>query len=155
MEPKDQKPIAIHSVSSPDSGEFTRFVEALTRSSVIGLDAEWKPLRAHEPAFPTVSVLQIACRLSGGDSTDCETALVFLLDLQSIPLPSIYGLLKNVFVSPDILKLGFGFKQDLVYLSSTFDCQGCDPGFDKVSFSFGWLLRKLGRRLFNHGFVVV
>lgn len=35
-------------------------------------------------------------------------------------------------VSADILKLGFRFKQDLVYLSSTFCEQGCNPGFDKV-----------------------
>lgn len=37
-----------------------------------------------------------------------------------------------MFVSPDLLKLGFRFKQDLVYLSSTFRSQGCEPGFEKV-----------------------
>ncbi|XP_057479755.1 uncharacterized protein LOC130767020 [Actinidia eriantha] len=128
MEPMNQKPLTIHSVSSTDSLEFTHFTRALTRSSVIGLDAEWKPLRAYQPTFPAVSVLQIACRLGGGD----DDAVVFLLDLLAIPLPSIYGLLKDVFVSPDILKLGFRFKQDLVYLSSTFCAKGCDPGFDRV-----------------------
>ncbi|KAI3990724.1 hypothetical protein MKX01_023024 [Papaver californicum] len=36
-----------------------------------------------------------------------------------------------MFISPDILKLGFKFKQDLVYLSSNFSSQGSNPGFDK------------------------
>ncbi|KAH7855511.1 hypothetical protein Vadar_025680 [Vaccinium darrowii] len=127
MESKTQNRLTIYSVSSVDSPEFTHFTRALSRSSVIGLDAEWKPLRVHQPAFPTVSLLQIACRVR----RDGES-LVFLLDLLAIPLPSIYGLLKGVFLSPDILKLGFRFKQDLVYLSSTFTSQGCDPGFDRV-----------------------
>lgn len=35
-------------------------------------------------------------------------------------------------MSPDVVKLGFRFKQDLVYLSSTFCEQGCNPGFDRV-----------------------
>ncbi|KAG5558881.1 hypothetical protein RHGRI_008735 [Rhododendron griersonianum] len=126
MEAENHNPPTIYSVSSVDSPEFTHFTRALTRSSVIGLDAEWKPLRVHQPTFPTVSLVQIACR-SGGDESS-----VFLLDLFAIPLPSIYGLLKDVFVSPDVLKLGFRFKQDLVYLSSTFCSQGCDPGFDRV-----------------------
>ncbi|CAL5364586.1 unnamed protein product [Camellia sinensis] len=124
MEPKDQTPLAIDSVDSP---EFTHFTRSLSRSSVIGLDAEWKPLRSHESTFPTVSLLQIACRLS----VDGESS-VFLLDLLAIPLRSIYQLLRDVFVSPDILKLGFRFKQDLAYLSSTFCSQDCDPGFDRV-----------------------
>lgn len=38
-------------------------------------------------------------------------------------------------MSPDVIKLGFRFKQDLVYLSSTFREQGCDAGFDRVSLS--------------------
>lgn len=133
MEAENQNSPTIHSVTSVDSPEFTRFTRALTHSSVIGLDAEWKPLRVYQPTFPTVSLLQIACLPAGngdGEST------VFLLDLLAIPLPSIYGLLKDAFVSPDVLKLGFRLKQDLVYLSSTFCSQGCDPGFDRVSFCF-------------------
>ncbi|CAI9762500.1 unnamed protein product [Fraxinus pennsylvanica] len=58
--------------------------------------------------------------------------MVFLLDLQAIQLPSIYELLRKVFASPNIIKLGFRFKQDLVYLSSTFCSQDCNPGFDRV-----------------------
>ncbi|KAH7854890.1 hypothetical protein Vadar_018784 [Vaccinium darrowii] len=127
METEGRNPPIIYTVSSVDSPEFTRFTRSLSRSSVIGLDAEWKPLRVHQPTFPAVSLLQIACRLGRDDES-----LVFLLDLLAIPLPSIYGLLKDVFVSPDILKLGFRFKQDLVYLSSTFVSQGCDSGFDRV-----------------------
>lgn len=132
MEAQPRNPPTIYSVSSLDSPEFAHFTRALTRSSVIGLDAEWKPLRVPQPTFPTVSLLQIAC-LPPAAAGDDESS-VFLLDLLAIPLPSICGLLKDVFVSPHVLKLGFRFKQDLVYLSSTFCSQGCDPGFDRVSF---------------------
>ncbi|XP_052192914.1 uncharacterized protein LOC127801647 [Diospyros lotus] len=133
MEGESRKPLAIRWVSSTDSPEFTCFTRALSRSSVIGLDAEWKPHRAQQSTFPTVSLLQIACRLaSDGSTRRQDESLVFLLDLLAVPLPSIYQLLKDMFGSPDILKLGFRFKQDLVYLSSTFCSQGCDPGFDRV-----------------------
>ncbi|KAA8533575.1 hypothetical protein F0562_030991 [Nyssa sinensis] len=136
MESKCLKALTIHFVSSTDSPEFTHLSWALSRSSVIGLDAEWKPVRAHQSTFPTVSLLQIACRLTrrlADESTQHQDeSLVFLLDLLAIPLPSVYELLRGVFVSPDILKLGFKFKQDLVYLSSTFCSQGCDSGFDRV-----------------------
>ncbi|KAL0321574.1 UNVERIFIED_CONTAM: hypothetical protein Scaly_2453800 [Sesamum calycinum] len=118
--------LAVHLVTSYNSPEFTHLNYALTHSSVIGLDAEWKPNR-HASTFPTVSLLQIACRLVNSDESP-----VFLLDLQAIPLPSVYELLRQVFVSPDVVKLGFRFKQDLVYLSSTFCEQGCNPGFDRV-----------------------
>ncbi|XP_059628999.1 uncharacterized protein LOC132271583 [Cornus florida] len=133
MEPEDQKPLTIYLVSSTDSPEFTHLSWALSRSSVIALDAEWKPIRGRNSTFPSVSLLQIACRLAGDDSThQQDESLVFLLDLLAIHLPSVYELLRDVFVSPNILKLGFRFKQDLVYLSSTFCSQGCDPGFDRV-----------------------
>ncbi|KAI3519424.1 hypothetical protein L1887_08533 [Cichorium endivia] len=133
MEPSFGKPLDIHFVSSTDSPEFARLNWALNHSSIIGLDAEWKPVRAHQPTFPTVLLLQIACRLNSDDSTQEQAeSIVFLLDLSEILLPSIYELLRDVFVSPDILKLGFRFKQDLVYLSSTFRSQGCDSGFDRV-----------------------
>ncbi|KAJ7965309.1 exonuclease mut-7-like [Quillaja saponaria] len=130
-----RKPLKVHLVTSTDSNEFTHLTQALTRTSLVGLDAEWKPIRTPQDSFPTVSLLQIACRLNdrrGSDSDESGDSVVFLLDLYSIPLPSIWVLLRDVFVSPDILKLGFRFKQDLVYLSSTFCAQGCDPGFDWV-----------------------
>ncbi|KAL1820063.1 hypothetical protein ACET3Z_014932 [Daucus carota] len=117
-----------HFVSSTESPEFTHFTSSLTHSSLIGLDAEWKPVKTHQSTFPTVSLLQIACRLNSDDTE----SVVFLLDLSTIPLSSIYELLKQVFESPNILKLGFRFKQDLKYLSSTFVSQGCDLGFEKV-----------------------
>lgn len=142
MESTDQKPgQTIHTVSSTDSVEFTRWCWAVAHSSVIGLDAEWKPLRTHQSTFPTVSLLQIACRVAdtssadfNSNSTGCRSdeLLVFLLDLLAIHLPSVYEILRDVFVSPKVLKLGFRFKQDLAYLSSTFCAQGCDPGFDRV-----------------------
>ncbi|KAJ6687482.1 3'-5' EXONUCLEASE DOMAIN-CONTAINING PROTEIN [Salix koriyanagi] len=130
MDLPHEKPLKIHLVNSTESPEFTHLTQSLTRSSIIGLDAEWKPIRGqnHQPTFPTVSLLQLACQLDH-DSDESET---FLLDMHSVPLPSIWELLRETFVSPDILKLGFKFKQDLVYLSSTFCLQGCDPGFDKV-----------------------
>ncbi|XP_065861424.1 uncharacterized protein [Euphorbia lathyris] len=132
MDPSNHKPLLIHLVSSTDSPEFTQLTQALTRSSIIGLDAEWKPLRSRQTTFPSVSLLQIACRSRPGLAFDLDESPVFLLDLSLIPLSSIWKLLREVFVSPDILKLGFRFKQDLAYLSSTFCSQGCDPGFDKV-----------------------
>ncbi|KDP30707.1 hypothetical protein JCGZ_15506 [Jatropha curcas] len=128
MDPPNQKPLKIHLVSSADSPEFTHLTWALTRSTIIGLDAEWKPIRTKQSAFPNVSLLQLACQL-GWHS---DQSPVFLLDLSSITLSLIWDLLKEVFISPDILKLGFRFKQDLVFLSSTFCSQGCDPGFDMV-----------------------
>ncbi|PHU23261.1 hypothetical protein BC332_08368 [Capsicum chinense] len=127
----EQNPITIRLVSSPNSPEFTHLTHSLTHSSLIGLDAEWKPNRTHHSTFPTVSLLQIACQLTGPDNSSVESP-VFLVDLDSIPLQSIYQLIKDVFVSTNVLKLGFRFKQDLVYLSSTFCAHGCEPGFDKV-----------------------
>ncbi|MCD7465826.1 hypothetical protein HAX54_001997 [Datura stramonium] len=127
----EQNPVTIHLVSSTDSPEFNHLTRALTHSSVIGLDAEWKPIRTHQSTFPTVSLLQIACQLAGTDHSSVESP-VFLIDLTSIPLQSIYHLIRDAFVSPHILKLGFRFKQDLVYLSSTFFAHGCEPGFDRV-----------------------
>ncbi|KAL8550970.1 hypothetical protein ACS0TY_000159 [Phlomoides rotata] len=127
MEPTVQKQaLRIQLVTSINSPEFTYLNHALTHSSLIGLDAEWKPNR-NSSTFPTVSLLQIACRLAESDDLP-----VFLLDLQAIQLPSVYELLREMFVSPDVIKLGFRFKQDLVYLSSTFREQGCDAGFDRV-----------------------
>ncbi|CAN0922625.1 Exonuclease mut-7 homolog [Linum grandiflorum] len=130
MEPINRLP-PTHIVASNDSPEFARLTQVLARSSIVGLDAEWKPSGTQQSTFPNVSLLQLACQLTPASADDSESE-VFLLDLDSIPLPSIWELLKEVFVSPDILKLGFRFKQDLAYLSSTFCSHGCDPGFDKV-----------------------
>ncbi|CAH9136935.1 unnamed protein product [Cuscuta epithymum] len=126
---------SIYFVSSIDSPEFTHFSRALTRSPVIGLDAEWKPVRSQQPNYPTVSILQIACHIGEDDETrhfSNNSTPVFLIDLSAIPLPSIYELLRDAFVSSNVLKLGFRFKQDLLFLSSTFCSQGCEPGFDRV-----------------------
>ncbi|KZV17210.1 putative exonuclease mut-7 [Dorcoceras hygrometricum] len=130
MEHRDKRQTAaIDLVTSDDSPEFDRFSYALTHSAVIGLDAEWKPNRGAS-TFPAVSLLQIACRLFS--STDSDELQVFLVDLQEIQLYSVYELLKQVFVSPSVIKLGFRFKQDLVLLSYTFCQRGCEPGFDRV-----------------------
>jgi len=115
----DPVKLKVHLVTGTDTAEFRLLSEALGRSSVVGLDAEWKPVRK---SFPTVSVLQIACGDGG----------VFVLDLLSLPLSSLSEPLRELLLCPDILKLGFGFKQDLAYLSSTFCSHG---GFDKVTHS--------------------
>ncbi|XP_028549062.1 uncharacterized protein LOC110094700 isoform X1 [Dendrobium catenatum] len=146
-EPKPPPPLEILMVTSADSPEFYRFQSALCHSSVVALDAEWKPVRSRQIAessednggertFPKVTLLQIACRISRAAS-DSEVyavgkSLVFLVDLLSIPLSTIWELLREVFVSPSVLKLGFRFKQDLAYLSSTFFSQGFLSGFDKI-----------------------
>lgn len=141
MESDSRKLPKVHLVCSTDSPEFALLNQALTRTSLVGLDAEWKPVRTHQTSFPTVALLQIACRLNAGlgsDPHESGDSVVFLLDLLSIPLSSLWESLRDMLASPDILKLGFRFKQDLIYLSSTFCSQGCDPGFDKVSGLFGF-----------------
>ncbi|KAF6146032.1 hypothetical protein GIB67_033391 [Kingdonia uniflora] len=155
MDPKsvNLKPYKINYVSSTDSPEFTLLSSSLTRSSIVALDAEWKPSRTRQSSFPTVSLLQIACRVNSEESD----SFLFLVDLVTIPLSSIWEILRDVFVSPDILKLGFRFKQDLIYLSSTFSEQGCEPGFDRlepfldISSIYGHLQRKQHRRKFYNG----
>lgn len=58
--------------------------------------------------------------------------LVFLLDLLALPVSSFGKTLKSVFVSLDILKLGFRFKQDLMYLAGSFSREEVHSCFDKV-----------------------
>lgn len=153
METSKSRPFEIHMVTAADSPAFSLLRWALHRSPVVGLDAEWKPFRKHHhrynerdggggdanstsgrtSSFPTVSLLQIACRVRREPSVPVVgDSPVFLVDLLSVPLPALYEVLREMFVAPSVLKLGFKFKQDLVYLSSTFSAQGCHPGFDKV-----------------------
>lgn len=142
MDCKVPKPLKINLVSSTDSPEFTHLSWALTQSSLIGVDAEWKPIRSHQSDFPTVTLLQLGCQLGprlNSESGELNESVVFLVDLSLIPPSSIWELLKEVFDSPDVLKLGFKFKQDLVYLSSTFCSQGCESGFERVSLESHWL----------------
>ncbi|XP_057798736.1 uncharacterized protein LOC131014699 [Salvia miltiorrhiza] len=123
--------LSIHLITSHDSPEFAHLNHALTHSFVIGLDAEWKPNR-QASTFPAVSLLQIACQLVNAPELDSDESPIFLIDLQTIHMPPVYELLNQVFVAPNVLKLGFRFKQDLVYLSSTFCERDCAPGFDRV-----------------------
>ncbi|KAK1409088.1 hypothetical protein QVD17_35613 [Tagetes erecta] len=129
----------IQLVSSIDSPEFNRLEWAISRSSIVGLDAEWKPITRgsnQSSSTPRVLLLQIACRLNESSSSSSSSCcyIVFLLDLQSPNLiTSIYPLLSHLFVSPNILKLGFRFKQDLLYLSSTFSSSSSSsPILNKV-----------------------
>ncbi|KAG0454038.1 hypothetical protein HPP92_025342, partial [Vanilla planifolia] len=139
--------LEVFMVTSEDSPEFSRLDFAVRHSSVVGLDAEWKPFGSRrsvdgsagnggEPSFPTVTLLQIACRFSRGDAFSLfgggGNPIIFLVDLLSVRLGALWELLREMFVSPSVLKLGFRFKQDLVYLSSTFASQGFHSGFDRV-----------------------
>uniref|UniRef100_A0A803MUQ7 3'-5' exonuclease domain-containing protein n=1 Tax=Chenopodium quinoa TaxID=63459 RepID=A0A803MUQ7_CHEQI len=160
MENTYPKALTIHWVSTTDSPEFTLLNWALTHSSLVALDAEWKPVRTQttqptdsnqDRTFPTVSLLQLACRLvqfppdSSGltQLNHQDDSVVFLVDLQSLPFGSIYEELKQMFVDQNVLKLGFRFKQDLVYLSSTFCSNGFEPGFDLELQCSDWSQRPL------------
>ncbi|XP_038686421.1 exonuclease mut-7 homolog isoform X2 [Tripterygium wilfordii] len=150
---KEQSPLKIHLVTSTESTEFTHLTRALSLSTVIGLDAEWKPIRTNQcSSFPTVTLLQIACQLRSrleSDLVDCDEVaepVVFLLDLVAISPSSVYELLRDVFVSPDILKLGFRFKQDLVYLSSTF-CSHVEPYLDISNVYYFLQHKQPGRKI--------
>ncbi|XP_023553430.1 exonuclease mut-7 homolog [Cucurbita pepo subsp. pepo] len=131
MDPPNARPsFEIHIVSSVDSPDYTQLTRTLTRSKLIALDAEWKPLRSpNHSSFPRVSLLQIACQFHLDQPND---SVVFLLDLLSLPLSSVGDLLRDVFVSPHVLKLGFRFKQDLVNLSTTFCSYGGVSGLDRI-----------------------
>ncbi|KAI3962252.1 hypothetical protein MKX01_030802 [Papaver californicum] len=144
MEQKRIKPQEIHCVSTTldDSEEYHLLLWALNHSSIVGLDAEWASFNeTRKYTFPTVALLQIACRINDEHIKDRDSQtqiLVFLVDLQemirlSSTLSSIYQLLRDMFISPHILKLGFSFKQDFIYLSSTFASHGCPLGFDKLA----------------------
>ncbi|KAJ3678473.1 hypothetical protein LUZ60_002276 [Juncus effusus] len=126
---KHHPPFPIHLVSSSSCTEFTHLLNSLLQSSLVALDAEWKPRRSSTPQnsspFPAVTLLQIACRSELG-------AEVFLVDLLGVELGQVYRALKELFEDERVVKLGFKFKQDLVYLSHTFVSNGFEPGFDKV-----------------------
>ncbi|XP_072984736.1 uncharacterized protein [Typha latifolia] len=155
MDPSASKsappPFETQIVTSTSSPEFSLLRHALFHSAVVALDAEWKPQRsrrrrpqttgdgdgaATSPSFPAVTLLQIACRIRPMASDQAVvvggSSPVFLVDLISVPLAELWVLLRELFESPEVLKLGFRFKQDLVYLSSTFASQGCGSGFERV-----------------------
>ena len=154
--PAPPPPFAVHLVTGGGSSpELSLLLRSLAASRVVALDAEWKPRRRGSPAaaapaalgdgstslaleaspappkFPTVTLLQVACRF--GDGGEGERSEVFVVDLLSVPLADLWAPLRELFERPDALKLGFRFKQDLVYLSATFSAAlGCDSGFDRV-----------------------
>nr|CAB3456480.1 unnamed protein product [Digitaria exilis] len=145
--PAPPPPFAVHLVTgSGSSPEFALLLRSLAAASIVALDAEWKPRRRGSPAaaapgnggspaaapapappqFPTVTLLQVACRSGKGDRGE-----VFVVDLLAVPLADLWAPLRDLFERPDVLKLGFRFKQDLVYLSATFAAAlGGDAGFD-------------------------
>ena len=153
--PAPAPPFAVHLVTGGGSSpELALLLRSLAAARVVALDAEWKPRRRGSPAaaapaalgdgttlaakaspappkFPTVTLLQVACRV--GDGGEGERSEVFVVDLLSVLLADLWAPLRELFERPDALKLGFRFKQDLVYLSSTFSAAlGCDSGFDRV-----------------------
>ena len=135
-------PFAVHLVAGDSSSpELSHLLQSLLAARIVAFDAEWKPRRrgasAHgdgaspappnPPQLPTVTVLQLACRGEGGGNE------VFVIDLLAVPLADLWSPLRGLFERPEVLKLGFRFKQDLVYLSATFTAAlGCDSGFDRV-----------------------
>nr|CAB3452764.1 unnamed protein product [Digitaria exilis] len=147
--PAPPPPFAVHLVNgSGSSPEFALLLRSLAAASIVALDAEWKPRRRGSPAaaapgnggspaaapapappqFPTVTLLQVACRSGKGDRGE-----VFVVDLLAVPLADLWAPLRDLFERPDVLKLGFRFKQDLVYLSATFAAAlGGDSGFNRV-----------------------
>ncbi|KAG6557636.1 hypothetical protein Mapa_000917 [Marchantia paleacea] len=58
--------------------------------------------------------------------------VIFILDLLAVPASAFGKVLKDVMVDPTVLKLGFGFKQDLINLRSTFPGPDSHCCFDKV-----------------------
>ncbi|CAM0905799.1 unnamed protein product [Alopecurus aequalis] len=135
-------PFAVHLVTGGTSSpELSHLLQSLAAARIVAFDAEWKPRRrgasAHgddaspappnPPQLPTVTVLQLACRSEEGGNE------VFVVDLLAVPLAELWSPLRRLFERPEVLKLGFRFKQDLVYLSVTFTAAlGCDSGFDRV-----------------------
>ncbi|KAG6471858.1 hypothetical protein ZIOFF_069305 [Zingiber officinale] len=85
-------------------------------------------------SFSTVS-LQIACRfLHKPMEPRVSESLVLLMGTLSVPLDTLSKPLRDMFEPPDVIKLGFRFRQDRIYLSSTFSTQGYNPDFDRVIF---------------------
>ncbi|KAL6871473.1 hypothetical protein ACP4OV_014302 [Aristida adscensionis] len=152
LAPPPPPPSAVHLVTDGGtSPELALLLRCLAAARVVALDAEWKPRRRGGPPaaaaapstgddpspappppphFPTVTLLQVACRGDGSERSGCE---VFVVDLLAVPLADLWAPLRELFERPEVLKLGFRFKQDLVYLSATFAAAlGRDTGFDRV-----------------------
>lgn len=148
--PPASPPLAVHLVTGGRSSpEHALLLRSLAAARVVALDAEWKPRRrgpavADDPSaaaaatppppqFPTVTLLQVACR-GDGDGGGAAAAEVFVVDLLAVPLAELREPLRELFERPEVLKLGFRFKQDLVYLSATFAAAlGSSAGFERVS----------------------
>ncbi|KAG8080720.1 hypothetical protein GUJ93_ZPchr0007g5123 [Zizania palustris] len=135
-------PFAVNLINGCGSSpELALLLRSLSAARVVALDAEWKPRRrgpgndpspAPPPQFPTVALLQIACRGDGDGAREGVTD-VFVVDLLSVPLADLWTPLRELFERPEVLKLGFRFKQDLVYLSATFAAAlGYGTGFKRV-----------------------
>uniref|UniRef100_A0A0E0HZZ1 3'-5' exonuclease domain-containing protein n=1 Tax=Oryza nivara TaxID=4536 RepID=A0A0E0HZZ1_ORYNI len=147
--PPASPPLAVHLVTGGGSSpEHALLLRSLAAARVVALDAEWKPRRrgpavADDPSaaaaatppppqFPTVTLLQVACR-GDGDGGGAAAAEVFVVDLLAVPLAELREPLRELFERPEVLKLGFRFKQDLVYLSATFAAAlGSSAGFERV-----------------------
>ncbi|KAM3243850.1 hypothetical protein ACQJBY_055652 [Aegilops geniculata] len=140
--PAPPPPLAAHLVAGDASSpELSHLFRSLAAARIVAFDAEWKPRRRAPSApsddaspappnptqLPTVTVLQLACRGEDGGNE------VFVVDLLAVPLADLWAPLRELFERPEVLKLGFRFKQDLVYLTATFTAAlGCDSGFNRV-----------------------
>ncbi|XP_024516633.1 uncharacterized protein LOC9662799 [Selaginella moellendorffii] len=108
-------PSSIRLVDSIDGEAFQGFLLALQESSVIALDAEWKPVSV-AGTHPRVSLLQIACRKRDFGP---ESDLVFIVDVLSIPASALLQPLEEALETSRILKLGFKLRQDLINLAAS------------------------------------
>ncbi|EFJ13438.1 hypothetical protein SELMODRAFT_122415 [Selaginella moellendorffii] len=122
-------PSSIRLVDSIDGEAFQGFLLALQESSVIALDAEWKPVLV-AGMHPRVSLLQIACRKRDFGP---ESDLVFIVDVLSIPASALLQPLEEALETSRILKLGFKLRQDLINLAASLSSTAsfsCEPYID-------------------------
>ncbi|KAL3691712.1 hypothetical protein R1sor_005363 [Riccia sorocarpa] len=81
-----------------------------------------------------------AHRMDGGGASEesvigegkSSKELIFILDLLAVPADAFAEVLKDALVDSAVLKLGFGFKQDLMNLRTTFPGPDSHCCFDKV-----------------------
>ena len=121
--------------------KFTVADQYLKNARAIALDAEWKPITTRKVVSgqqsPRVSILQIACLLGPAARKDvlgCESAtfrsrtqeepvsegdeiITIILDMLALPPTCFSESLRSVLRSPNIIKLGYGLRDDMRHLA--------------------------------------
>ncbi|MCO5591916.1 hypothetical protein L7F22_045909 [Adiantum nelumboides] len=108
-----------------------RFNSVLQGSILSTTDVSTSAVAVHQSASSNLEDLQKDLDLSLS-RLKIQKEVIFLLDMMSLPVESFWQPLKNMLVSPTVLKLGFKFKQDLVNLSKSFPGPDSHSCFDKV-----------------------